>query len=56
LSIVQIYTGAGIKQLGMIGDPLDLESYELLTEEEIQGLPEHADIAPLMRHLFGLPQ
>lgn len=56
LNIVQIYNGAGIKQLGMIGVPLDLESNALLTEEEIQGLPEHADIAPLMRHLFGLPQ
>jgi hypothetical protein len=56
LNIVQIYSGPGIKPLGMIGKPLDLESNNLLTDEEIQGLPEHADVAPLMRHLFGLPQ
>jgi hypothetical protein len=56
LNIVQIYNGPGIKPLGMIGHPLALESNDFLTDEEVRGLPEHADVAPLMRHLFGLPQ
>lgn len=54
LNIVQIYAGQGINRLGMIGKPLDLESDEFLTEKEIQALPEHADVAPLMRQLFGI--
>ena len=37
------------------GEPLDLDSDKLLTEEEIVGIPEHKDVAPLMLELFGVP-
>ena len=47
---------AGIKQLGLIGEPLNLLSRELFTEGEVSGLPEHRDVAPLMLRLFGSPK
>jgi predicted AlkP superfamily pyrophosphatase or phosphodiesterase len=56
VNIVQIYNGPGIKQLGFIGEPLNLLSEDLLTEEEVRGLPEHRDVAPLMLRLFGAPK
>ena len=34
----------------------DLLSRELLTEREVDGLPEHRDVAPLMLRLFGAPK
>jgi hypothetical protein len=56
VNIVQIYSGPGIKRLGLIGEPLNLLSTELLTEGEVSGLPEHRDVAPLMLRLFGAPK
>lgn len=53
VSIVHLYSGAGIKRLGPIGQPFDLERNELLTAEEIAGLPEHRDVATLMLKMFG---
>ncbi len=46
----------GIKQLGLIGEPLNLLSRELFTEGEVSGLPEHRGVAPLMLRLFGSPK
>ncbi len=49
-------SGPGIKHLGLIGEPLNLLSRELPTEREVDGLPEHRDVAPLMLRLFGAPK
>ena len=55
VNIVQIFSGPGIKKLGWYGEPLDLDSDQLLTEEQVAGLPEHMDVAPLMLELFRVP-
>ena len=55
VNIVQIFSGPGIKPLGWYGEPLDLDSNELITEEEVAHLPEHKDVAPLMLQLLGVP-
>ena len=54
LSIVQIFSGPGVRRLGMMGEPLDMESRELMREEEVEGLPEQCDVARLMLLAFGV--
>ena len=42
--------------MGLLGDPLDMESRKLMTEAEVEGLPEQRDVARLMLNLFGLSE
>ncbi len=54
VSIIQIFSGPGIRRLGFIGEPFDLNSTELLTEEQIDGVPEHRHVATLMEKVLGI--
>jgi len=54
VSIVQIFSGPGVKRLGFVGEPFDLESRELLTEEQIRGVPEHRHVATLIEKLLDI--
>ena len=56
LNVVQIFCGPGIKRMGLLGNPLDMESRKLMTEAEVEGLPEQRDVARLMLNLFGLSE
>jgi hypothetical protein len=54
-NIMMIFSGAGVKKLGSVGEPLDLVSHELLTQEEVEHLPEQVDVAHTMKRIMGLP-
>jgi len=54
VNIAQIFAGPGVRRIGFMGEPLDLDSDELLTEEQVANIPEHRDVATLMLKLFGV--
>ena len=56
LNIVQIFSGAGILPTGLLGKPLDLESRAIMSEDEVNGLPEQMDVARLMLKLYGVEE
>ena len=56
LNIVQIFSGAGILQTGIVGNPLDMESRAIMTQDEVEGLPEQMDVARLMLKLYGVEE
>ncbi|HBK81749.1 MAG TPA: hypothetical protein DDZ83_19105 [Nitrospinae bacterium] len=56
LSIVQIFSGAGIRPAGLVGDLLDMEGRALMTQEEIEGLPEQTDVAHLLLKMYGVEE
>jgi hypothetical protein len=53
-NIMMIFAGPKIKPLGNVGEPLDLNSSELIPENQINCLPQQVDIAPTIEHLLGL--
>lgn len=53
-SILMIFSGPGVKKLGTVGTPLDYSSGELITDSEIEKLPEQVDIFPTMKSIMGL--
>ena len=53
-SILLIFSGPGVKKLGTVGTPLDFNSCELITDSEIERLPEQVDIVPTMKSIMGL--
>jgi hypothetical protein len=54
-NIIMVFSGAGVKKLGSVGEHLDLSSHKLLTEEEVGNLPEQIDVAPTMKRIMGPP-
>jgi predicted AlkP superfamily pyrophosphatase or phosphodiesterase len=54
LSIWVIFSGAGVKGIGKVGEMLDYSSKELISEREIEGLPEQVDVAPTIRAICRL--
>ena len=53
-SILLIFSGPGVKKLGTVGTPLDYGSNELITDSEIERLPEQVNIVPTMKRIMGL--
>jgi len=53
-SILLIFSGPGVKKLGTVGTSLDYSSGELITDSEIERLPEQVDIVPAMKSIMGL--
>lgn len=54
-NIMMVFSGTGVKKLGSLGEPLDLSSCKLITDEEVENLPEQVDVAPTMKRIMGLP-
>lgn len=54
LSIWGIFSGAGVKKLGILGEPLDYFSKEVISEEQIRTIPEQVDVAPTVRTIMGI--
>jgi hypothetical protein len=54
-NIMLVFSGAGVKKLGSLGERLDLSSHKLLTDNEVENLPEQVDVAPTMKRIMGLP-
>jgi len=54
-NIIMVFSGAGAKKLGTIGEHLDLSSQKLFTDEEVENLPEQIDVVPTMKSIMGLP-
>lgn len=53
MNIWLIFSGAGVKKLGMVGEILDYSSRELVSEEEIETLPEQLDVAPTIKAIWS---
>jgi len=56
LSIWIVFSGAGVKRIGKVGEVLDFSSKELISEREIETLPEQVDVAPTMKAIWGVEQ
>jgi predicted AlkP superfamily pyrophosphatase or phosphodiesterase len=56
LSIWVIFSGAGVKRIGKVGEMLDFSSQELISEGEIESLPEQVDVAPTIKAIWGIEQ
>ncbi len=54
-NIIMVFSGAGVKKLGTIGEHMDLSSQKLFTDEEVENLPEQIDVVPTMKRIMGLP-
>ena len=54
VSIWCVFSGAGVKKLGRVGDMLDYSSRETISEQEIESLPEQASIAPTVKAIWGI--
>lgn len=48
-----IFSGAGVKKLGKVGGMLDYSSRELISDEEIETLPEQLDVVPTIRAIWS---
>lgn len=48
-----IFSGAGVKKIGAIGETLDYSIRELITDKEINTLPEQLDVVPTIRAIWG---
>jgi predicted AlkP superfamily pyrophosphatase or phosphodiesterase len=53
LNIWMVFSGAGVKPLGKVGEALDLSSDELLDEQREARLPKQVDIHPTIRAICG---
>jgi hypothetical protein len=53
-SILLIFSGPGVKKLGTVGTHLDYSSRELLTDSDMEVLPEQVDIYPTFTNIMGL--
>jgi hypothetical protein len=49
-----VFSGAGVKPLGKVGEALDLSSDELLSEHQEAMLPKQVDIQPTIRKICGI--
>jgi predicted AlkP superfamily pyrophosphatase or phosphodiesterase len=47
-----IFSGAGVKRLGKVGEMLDYSSRELISDNQVQALPEQLDLAPTVRAIW----
>jgi len=56
LSIWVIFSGAGVKRIGKVGEMLDFSSKELISEGGIETLPEQVDVAPTIKAIWGIEQ
>lgn len=56
LSIMLIFSGAGVKKLGKIGKMLNYLSVETISEKEIEKLPEQAYVAPTMKTIMKIEE
>ena len=54
-NIIMVFSGAGVKKLGTIGEHMDLSSQKLFTDEDVENLPEQIDVVPTMKRIMGLP-
>lgn len=52
-SIVMIFSGCGIKRMGIIGKD-DISPDELLSDEMVQGLPEQTQIVPTIKRILKI--
>jgi predicted AlkP superfamily pyrophosphatase or phosphodiesterase len=48
-----IFSGTGVKRIGVIGETLDYSIRELITDKEINTLPEQLDVVPTIRAIWG---
>jgi len=53
INVWSIFSGPGVKPLGVIGDPLDLTSHEVLDEDFEAQLPKQVDVHPTIRAICG---
>jgi hypothetical protein len=53
INIWLIFSGPGIKKLGILGEKLDYLSKEIISDEEIKILPEQVDIVPTLRKIMS---
>ena len=53
INVWSIFSGPGVKPLGVIGDPLDLTSHEVLDEEFEAQLPKQVDVHHTIRAICG---
>jgi len=56
LSIWVIFSGAGVKKVGKVGEMLDYSSRETISDSEIETLPEQADVVPTIRVIWGIEE
>jgi hypothetical protein len=49
INIWLLFSGAGVRRLGKVGEMLDYSSKELISDREIETLPEQLDVAPTVR-------
>ena len=56
INVWLIFSGAGVKRLGKVGELLDYSSRELISDREIEALPEQMDVAPTVRAIWGLKE
>ncbi len=54
LSIWLIFSGAGVKKRGRVGEMLDYSSRETISDKEIERLPEQGDVVPTVRAMWGM--
>lgn len=54
INIWGIFSGAGVKKLGIIGEPLDYSSKFIISDEELKKLPEQVDVAPTVRKIIKI--
>lgn len=53
VNIWLIFSGAGVKKLGKVGEMLDYSSRELISDREIETLPEQLDVVPTIRAIWS---
>jgi hypothetical protein len=53
VNVWQVFSGAGVKRLGTVGEALDLTSQEMLGESQEAGLPKQVDVHPTIRAICG---
>jgi len=56
VNIWLIFSGQGVKRLGKIGEMLDYSSKELISDKEIETLPEQLDIAPTVKAIWRIDE
>ncbi|MDI7260195.1 MAG: alkaline phosphatase family protein [Thermodesulfobacteriota bacterium] len=52
-NIMMIFAGPDVERMGQIGEPLNLNAPELISESQINRLPQQVDITPTIEHLLG---
>lgn len=51
-----IFSGAGVRKLGVIGEKLDYSITELISDKEIDTLPEQLDVVPTIKVIWGMEE